>query len=214
MASQPIALGSYVPAVDGLRALAVAGVIVHHLGMFGFASDIGWAGVWLFFVISGFVITNSVDGVAYRGQSFSRKLSIFWARRVRRIRPLYLLMIGVGTIIVLTVPGLRYQVEQLPYLLTFTYNFHRLSPDYSHTKLFGHYWSLSVEEQFYLLFPLIYFSVAGRARVAILVGWYCLHQAFAGSWGKWPGPRSALPAHRWPSRCSRRGTLMRLHLGR
>jgi peptidoglycan/LPS O-acetylase OafA/YrhL len=160
---------SYVPAIDGLRCLAVAGVVCTHLGYLGPLSLLGWTGVWLFFVISGFVITSSIMGPAYRELSFAEQLRTFWVRRARRILPLYFLFVALGVYIASFNKTDPRWLEQLPYLLTFTYNFYRLSPDYKDDVLFSHYWSLSVEEQFYLVFPLVFFTLAPQLRQRVLI---------------------------------------------
>ena len=115
----------FMPQLDGLRAFAVCGVLVHHLlgqynlpGGFG----IGLLGVQLFFVLSGFLITGLLlDGrdAADAGMATPRHvLRQFYIRRMLRIFPLYYAVIGIG--IAVRDPG---ALESWPYLATFTYNF-------------------------------------------------------------------------------------------
>lgn len=111
----------------------------------------GWAGVWLFFVISGFVITLSLILLRHADLSLRSALSVFYYKRTLRIFPLYFLFIAVGIAAIIVSGNFRH-FHHLPYLFTFTYNFYRVWPLYEFTPLFGHYWNVSVEEQFYLLY--------------------------------------------------------------
>ena len=163
---------SYRPEIDGLRALAVVAVVLFHVGL-GFPG--GYIGVDVFFVISGFLIT----GIIRRGLERSTfSLAEFWERRVRRIFPALFVNV-VGTL------GLGYcfllpqEFEELgkssvaqALLLSNVYF-------WSDTGYFAgpaelkpllHTWSLAVEEQFYLFFPLllVFFKSQSRQR---LFGW-------------------------------------------
>lgn len=126
-------------------------------------------GVWIFFVISGFVITLSLVREQADGKSTGRQLKYFYIRRAVRILPIYILTIIFGIAVLLIENKFQYYVEHIPYLITFLYNFYRIDPNYVHTPIFGHFWSLSVEEQFYLLFPLLFLSSSDRARKRILL---------------------------------------------
>lgn len=158
------------PSIDGLRCLAVAGVIAFHGVNFGMPSFFGWAGVWLFFVISGFVITISLMAPDYEDVSLTTKLRVFWYRRALRILPLYLLVILLGFGLTAALSLSRLPLEQAPYLLTFTYNFYRIWPGYEPIPIFSHLWSLSVEEQFYLLYPVAFFALSRRGLRWLLMG--------------------------------------------
>jgi peptidoglycan/LPS O-acetylase OafA/YrhL len=160
----------YVPGVDGLRCLAILCVLLFHGGIF----RAGWVGVWLFFVISGFVITRSLLASAALGLPAKTLLRHFYIKRSFRILPLYL-----GAILVLTLTILafssdwREKLGHLPYLLTFTYNFYRvdIDSDYVSNDYFSHFWSLSVEEQFYLVYPtLLIFLGVPRLRQFLPAG--------------------------------------------
>src|SRR5260221_3723884 len=165
-ASAAVLHGSYLQGVDGLRCLAIIAVLLFHAGLF----RTGWVGVWLFFVISGFVITRTLLADAERGLSAKAMFRRFYLKRSFRILPLYLGSILVFTLVIIALSSDRDQkLEHLPFLLTFTYNFYRLGSDYVNNDFFSHFWSLSVEEQFYLVYPslLIFLSVL-RLRYLLL----------------------------------------------
>jgi peptidoglycan/LPS O-acetylase OafA/YrhL len=159
---------SHVPGIDGLRCLAVGAVILFHADFF----EAGWAGVWLFFVISGFVITRSLLADIASGLPASEVFRQFYLKRSFRILPLYLAAIVVFSLMISSFSSDRNEkLQHLPYLLTFSYNFYRLGSTYVHNHYFGHFWSLSVEEQFYLVYPmlLILLGVTRLSR-ALLIG--------------------------------------------
>jgi peptidoglycan/LPS O-acetylase OafA/YrhL/lysophospholipase L1-like esterase len=149
----------YVPALDGLRALAVIAVLLYH-------ADLGWIpggflGVEVFFVISGYLITLLL--VSEHEQNGRISLRTFWFRRARRLLPAaYTLLLVVSLTVVLFV---REQAEQtrgdVIAGLTYTTNWYLIGTGQSYFQSFGrpsllrHLWSLAVEEQFYLLWPLI-----------------------------------------------------------
>ena len=149
---------SYRPEIDGLRAFAVIAVIVNHFNKELLPS--GYLGVDIFFVISGFVITSSL----YKRpiQTFSDFLSSFYERRVKRLVPaLVFFVLVMSLLICLFNPDPDLSLKTGLASLFGVSNFYLLkqSTDYfsSSTELnvFTHTWSLGVEEQFYLLFPLL-----------------------------------------------------------
>jgi peptidoglycan/LPS O-acetylase OafA/YrhL len=165
-AAATVPLQSYVPGIDGLRCVAVLAVLLFHGGI----SPTGWVGVWLFFVISGFVITRSLLASAELGLSPQEVLRQFYLKRAFRILPLYLGAILIFTLVILVFSRNRDEkLEHLPYLLTFTYNFYRLDSNYVNNDFFSHFWSLSVEEQFYFVYPalLIVLGVLRLRRVLV-----------------------------------------------
>jgi peptidoglycan/LPS O-acetylase OafA/YrhL len=134
------------PGLDMLRALSALAVFLFHFRLF----DQGWLGVQVFFVISGYLITQSIES---RSGSPRRRILAFWGRRIRRILPpLYIYLLLVAPYVFL-----RYPVWIKGWLaaLTFTTNFYHLMPGYVHSRLLTHTWSLGVEEQFYLVFPFL-----------------------------------------------------------
>lgn len=140
--------------LDHLRALAITMVLFYHYRMFQHGSWIdktmgfGWAGVDLFFVLSGYLIATPLFARMVKGKSFS--VPEFYIKRFFRIIPLYLFLLAIYFLI----PAFH-EREALPPLwkfLTFTQNF---GFDIKNGGTFSHVWSLCVEEHFYLFFPLI-----------------------------------------------------------
>lgn len=165
----------YRPDIDGLRALAVLPVVLFHMGIPGFSG--GFIGVDVFFVISGYLITGIIARELQLG-----KFSImeFYRRRAVRIFPALFVMLAVSTVLaawtLLPSELIRYG-KSLAATAGFASNFvfyaesGYFEPD-GHTKALLHTWSLAVEEQFYLFWPLI---LAGlHARAASAVRWISL----------------------------------------
>ena len=156
----------YRPEIDGLRALAVVVVIINHFNHELLPS--GYLGVDIFFVISGYVITASLSG--RKSKNLAQFLSDFYARRVKRLLPaLAVFVVIMGLLICLFNPDPKLPLETGMASLVGLSNLYLLhqATDYfaqsSQLNPFTHTWSLGVEEQFYLLFPvLIWFSGFGR----------------------------------------------------
>ncbi|WP_165929435.1 acyltransferase family protein [Flavobacterium rhamnosiphilum] len=150
---------SYRPDIDGIRAIAVVLVILFHAG-FSFVPG-GYIGVDVFFVLSGFLITLTIDK-EMSNNSFSFKQ--FYLRRIRRIIPVLIfvmLMVTIPACLFLFANNLESYGRTLIHTLLSTNNFHLWmnSGDYfaenSDSIPFLHTWSLSVEEQYYILWPLL-----------------------------------------------------------
>ncbi len=149
-----------IPGLDGLRAIAILLVFSNHADYI----YIGWVGVQLFFVISGYLITDILLRMkeSETGRNFFKK---FYGRRFLRIFPLYYFYLLIMFILTMALIYYGYRVtymqrfqEQLPYALMYGYNFYNASPTFSGDSwLIGHLWSLSAEEQFYIVWPLIIF---------------------------------------------------------
>jgi peptidoglycan/LPS O-acetylase OafA/YrhL len=167
------------PDIEGLRAVAVGLVVLHHAGVPWVPG--GYVGVDIFFVISGYLMTVLLVGE--RERTGSIRLRLFYARRIRRLLPaaaLVLMATIVGARVLL--PPLAVPDMAKPAALTalFVSNiwFARTGTDYladGEPSPFRHYWSLAVEEQFYLVWPVLlilgYRWFRGRRRsLAVSVG--------------------------------------------
>jgi peptidoglycan/LPS O-acetylase OafA/YrhL len=137
---------NYLPALDGLRGMAVLLVVLFHC----FTLPFGWVGVNLFFVLSGFLITRILLERHEQADYFTR----FYRNRVLRIFPLYFTVIVFYFTIKYVLYGINMQHSPL-YFLFFVQNFLYAKTGFTHTTALQHTWSLAIEEQFYLFFPLI-----------------------------------------------------------
>ncbi|MCO5994814.1 acyltransferase family protein [Actinoallomurus rhizosphaericola] len=155
----------HLPAVDGLRALAVLGVIAYH---FGLPLRGGFLGVDLFFVISGYVITRLL--LAERARTGTTRLAVFWARRARRLFPAVLtVLVVVQAWMHLGAGGpMRHTVNaQTLAALVYGSNWYSIFAEVGYWGVpvdrapLNHLWSLAVEEQYYLVWPLLFVALAG-----------------------------------------------------
>jgi len=169
----------HISSIDGLRAIAVTAVVLYHLGISWIPG--GFLGVDLFFVISGYVITRLIlDSI---NQSSALDLRAFYAARIRRIFPGFIFMV-ICTIIFIGVwapEAIKRFLSDLPYALTGSINWLLVArnQDYFETigrpPLLQHTWSLAVELQFYLIWPIIlltvlkYFGKKNIARIALII---------------------------------------------
>jgi peptidoglycan/LPS O-acetylase OafA/YrhL len=155
----------YRPALDGLRGIAILLVIVHHVGVPGFAQT-GYLGVTLFFVLSGFLITTLLE--QERQQTGTVSLMAFYRRRAARLLPaLFGFTIAVVTFLLVSGRSGEILGGAVPTLLYFA---DVARAGQAEMGLFDHSWSLAIEEQFYLVWPLLYVAVLWRSRrVAIAV---------------------------------------------
>jgi peptidoglycan/LPS O-acetylase OafA/YrhL len=160
---------AYLPALDGMRACAVLAVMMFHGGIPHM--DGGFMGVDAFFVLSGFLITSLLLG-EWR-QALTIKLGAFWARRARRLLPALLLMLlFVAFFASVIVPKGTYGALRLDALATLLYvsNWHFIlvnSNYFNETSASSpllHTWSLAVEEQFYVIWPLVVLGVMHVTR--------------------------------------------------
>ena len=174
---------AYQPALDGLRALAVAAVVVFHLDQSGLTG--GFLGVDTFFVLSGFLITTLLVLEWRRHASIGSDgtgtiaFATFWARRARRLLPaLILVTVAVAIYAAFEVPPaelgrLRWDgIAGLFYVANWRFVFSGQSyfDLFSAPSPFRHLWSLAIEEQFYLVWPLVTLVSLrlGRGRLRVL----------------------------------------------
>ena len=160
---------NYRPEIDGLRALAVLGVVFYHAEFYFFNNNIlkgGYLGVDVFFVISGYLITSLILKELKVTGKFS--LSNFYERRARRILPvLFLIILSVTPFALIAyLPDTLINFSKSTISSIFfssNFYFYISGQDYweisSNLKPLLHTWSLSVEEQFYLVFPLFFIFV-------------------------------------------------------
>ena len=142
------------PALDGLRGSAILFIVIYH--NFGYIDKyffFGWLAVDLFFVMSGFLITDILlNAVGHK--NFLRN---FYFRRVLRIFPLYYLSLILFLIVLPRLPiesGIKYYTDNQVWIWTYLQNWLYIFKPPPNTNTLNHLWSLAVEEQFYLLWPL------------------------------------------------------------
>ncbi len=187
----------YQPQLDGIRGLAILAVLISHAAAvihafpetdlahkIGAAMMPGWGGVDLFFALSGFLIT----GILIRGKGRPHYFSSFYARRVLRIFPIYYLFLIVSLLACTQIPALRSQVQfsdaHLPATALQRFSFFLYLQNlpvfwpylaFGMNGLWGAYWSLAVEEQFYLLWPTLV-----RFLKLTMLYWLCIAAVLAG----------------------------------
>ena len=159
----------YMPQLDGLRALAVGAVLIHHFfhpPRIG-GVDIALLGVWLFFVLSGFLITGillrSRDQIDFRGYDGGFVLRQFYVRRVLRIFPLYYFVLCAAA--ALNLADVR---ETIFWHLAYISNYLFATQHYW-GPVTAHFWSLSVEEQFYLFWPALILFAPRRHLLKLII---------------------------------------------
>jgi len=142
---------THYPHLDGLRGIAIILVLLIHL----YSIPLGWIGVDLFFVLSGFLITNIL--INYNPTFNSYK--IFLIRRGLRIFPLYFLSLAIifvvgKEIFIRNIENFDVLIKHQIYFWTYTQNFF-LASDISRPIVLNHFWSLAIEEQFYIIWPIL-----------------------------------------------------------
>jgi peptidoglycan/LPS O-acetylase OafA/YrhL len=158
---------SYFPALDGLRGLAILLVVAHHNFKFTSYFSFGWLGVDLFFVLSGFLITD----ILLRALDKPHFLRNFYVRRVLRIFPLFYLSIVICLLILPNIKALHlnadYYINNQGWLWAYLQNWLFIFKEPYGDSILLHTWSLAVEEQFYLVWPLVILLVR---RQKVLLG--------------------------------------------
>jgi peptidoglycan/LPS O-acetylase OafA/YrhL len=193
LAQEPHTRPSRLPGIDGIRALAVSAVVLYHLNSSWLPG--GYLGVDVFFVVSGFLITRLL--VTERGNTGRISLRSFWARRARRILPplfpmLLVTVVGAALVDRSMLRNLRADVLGA---LTYTSNWVQITQHdsyfarYDAPSALQHLWSLAVEEQFYLVWPLVVLALLwwGRRIVALVAGLGALASAAAMGLSYQPG---------------------------
>jgi peptidoglycan/LPS O-acetylase OafA/YrhL len=164
----------YLPGIDAMRAIAVLAVFLYHAGV-GWMPG-GFLGVDVFFTISGYLITSLLLSEYRRGGHI--RLGRFWLRRARRLLPAVGVMIAVTMIVAAIVEPERMTalrgdaISSLAYVANWHFALGHQSyfDQFQRPSLFRHLWSLSVEEQFYLFWPLAFaagMSLLGRKRLLL-----------------------------------------------
>lgn len=197
-------MSTHRPDIDGLRALAILPVVLFHVG--GTPLVGGYMGVDVFFVISGFLIAGNIDQNLRKG-TFS--IQDFYIQRFRRLWPAMAFMLAIMSVlfaVVLTPTDLKaYGQSVLATTFSVSNLYFHLKAGYfdpaSELKPLLHTWSLGVEEQFYMLFPLLMWWTRRwtlRARLGLLVGLAGLSLAWSvvGAWWR-PDLVFYLPMSRW-----------------
>jgi peptidoglycan/LPS O-acetylase OafA/YrhL len=168
----------YMPQLDGLRAFAVAAVLTHHFFHPARIGGIDFAllAVWLFFVLSGFLITGillrSRDQVDYRGDQRRLALRQFYIRRFLRIFPLYYLVLSIAAILDLS--DVR---DTIFWHLAYASNY-LFAMQGQYGPVTGHLWSLSVEEQFYVLWPALILFTPRQLLLKVIIAAIAIGPAF------------------------------------
>jgi peptidoglycan/LPS O-acetylase OafA/YrhL len=155
--------------LDGIRGLAVALVVFHHWTATGHAMDLGNIGVQLFFVLSGFLITGilidtrtALDaGTVGLGEG----LGNFWKRRATRILPVFLF-----TLTLIALAGSRFEKpENMPWHFLFASNLLFFARGTFEGTSLAHFWTLAVEQQFYLAWPLVVVLAPRRSLEKVML---------------------------------------------
>jgi peptidoglycan/LPS O-acetylase OafA/YrhL len=177
-----VATSAHLPGLDGLRGFAILAVIVHHVfqrvprgegldaAVYGIGNT-GWFGVDLFFALSGFLITGIL--IDQRGRS--GYFRTFYARRVLRIVPVYVVLLlfsmWVAPVVGAATPAIAHELRATQgWYWTYTPNIYYALHGFAAEGSPSHLWSLAVEEQFYLLWPCVVAFATPRALPRVALG--------------------------------------------
>lgn len=198
---------SHMPQLDGVRAFAVLAVLVSHFGLgprlkwLTDAFDWGHLGVRLFFVLSGFLITRLLlerrRAIDAHAQTAGSALSRFYARRFLRIFPIFYLTLVVAS--VANIGNIRNVLPRhLLYLSNLDSTLYAAVADVRHLRdpASAHFWSLAVEEQFYLIWPALILFMPQRRIVSAVFGMITLGVIWRAGWFAlgFRSPSAHLPA--------------------
>ena len=162
-------------------------VVMSHVGLLHY----GWMGVHLFFVLSGFLITSILLKEKDKQIPLGIQFRNFWIRRVLRISPLYYLYLFFIIAFWAFHGELGEKAVLLPRLFTYTYNLFSVAADQT---MIGHLWTLSIEEQFYLVYPFIILLCSQRQIRAVAIGIILFSIAYRFLYGNYLSS-SGIPEH-------------------
>jgi len=173
----------YISSLDGIRGFGILFVLLFHYAAISDsplvdhpAMTTAWIWVQMFFVQSGYLITAILLGTT--DMPLGAYLKRFYWRRAVRIFPIYFAYLGLFLVVFLLFHRPRGFGKEAPFLFSYTYNFIRLGHPGHLETAFVHFWSLAVEEQFYLVWPLLVFFLRGRRLKALLIGMVVLVPVF------------------------------------
>lgn len=155
-----VAAEGFIPAIEGLRGVAILAVLMFHLKLQYFS--LGWAGVELFFVVSGFLITRILLAARTQPNYFRN----FYVRRSLRIFPIYYFTI---TVVAIATILSNENASAVPYYFFYLQTIPQIRSWFGDVPSLGHTWTLAIEEQFYLLWPLAVLIFGGRKLPQLLV---------------------------------------------
>lgn len=167
----------YMPGLDGLRAIAVIGIIIYHLNKQWLTG--GFLGVDTFFVISGYLITSLL--LKEYEDTGTINLKNFWIRRIKRLLPAVfalIVVVGIATLLLHPEHIVRVKHDMIAAIF-YVSNWWYIAKDVNYFEQFSfmplkHLWSLAIEEQFYLFFPavlLLFMAIVKKKKNVILMFW-------------------------------------------
>lgn len=156
----------YIKGLDSIRAISMILVLLVHMRLLGF----GWVTIQTFFVMSGFLITRILLNMRERHE-IGGYLKIFYMRRTLRIFPIYYLVLCLFVAVVLAAGIQGPEREQSIYAFFYVWNWFAAFHEGPQANALSHFWSLAVEEQFYLAWPLLVFFARGATfwKVALAI---------------------------------------------
>ncbi|CAK0758439.1 exopolysaccharide production protein ExoZ [Gammaproteobacteria bacterium] len=191
---------TYFPYVDGLRAIAILSVVIYHLNPAWLPG--GFSGVDIFFVISGFIVSASVSSLDRVG--LLKFMPFFYARRFQRIGPaLIICLLATALVTALLIPAawLSGSIQETGLYAFFglsNFMLVKTSNDYfspiAEFNPYTHTWSLGVEEQFYFLFPLLFFTWSFRPWRRVTTGLFVVALVASLGYSAWLGQTDKISA--------------------